>query len=206
MRPSLHTRALACSLVVVTGCSLLHDAVGGYNPARSTPHDCDHTIPHKVDLILAVPFALEAIVIAGFLSADTHSAERGTMSGALAVSAAMSGLFVGSAVYGSSRNADCEAELGIERAAAAESAARAERVRDEAFAAAKADRDRKFHARELGKQAAEAARAGNCAAVTAIDPQLCTLDADYRATVFVHDVAIATCLGEPRPCPAGPSE
>ena len=114
------------------------------------------------------------------------------------------GLFIGSAVYGSSRNADCETELGIERATEAESAARAARAREEAFASAKAARVRKDRALELGKQAAAAARAGECATVTAIDPQLCTLDADYHDSVFVHDVSIAKCLGEPRPCPPDP--
>ena len=197
-------RALACSLVALTGCSLLHNAVGGYNPARSTPHACDHSIPHKVDVILAVPFALEAIVIAGFLSADTHSDARSAMSAGLAITTLVGGLFIGSAVYGSSRNADCETELGIERAIEAESAARAARAREEAFASAKAARVRKDRALELGKQAAAAARAGECATVTAIDPQLCTLDADYHDSVFVHDVSIAKCLGEPRPCPPDP--
>jgi hypothetical protein len=141
------------------------------------------------------------------LSADTHSDLRSGFAAGMAMSAVISGLFVGSAVYGSSRNAECEAELDVRRAAQAEATARTERANEEAFAAAKAARDRKHHAIELAKQAADAARAGDCATVTTIDPQVCTLDADYRNSVFVRDVAVARCLGEsPPPCPPKPSE
>jgi hypothetical protein len=191
----------ALVLAVLTGCSLIHSAAGGFKPSREEPRECNHKIPGRVDAILAVPFAIEAIVFAGVLSADTHSDTRGTMAGALAVSSTVAGLFIGSAVYGSSRNAECEAGLEIELALQAQAAAQAARERDEAFAALKAERDKKLQARELGKRGNAAARADDCATVVAIDPQLCTLDADYRDTVFVKDVAVARCLGEPKPCP-----
>jgi hypothetical protein len=47
---------------------------------------------------------------------------------------------------------------------------------------------------ELTKQAAAAARAGDCVIVMQHDVTVKQLDAEFHATVFVRDVAIARCL------------
>jgi hypothetical protein len=50
------------------------------------------------------------------------------------------------------------------------------------------------HAWVLTKQAALAARNGNCELVRETSAKVRAEDADFHATVFVHDVAIARCL------------
>jgi hypothetical protein len=47
------------------------------------------------------------------------------------------------------------------------------------------------------KQAAAAARAGDCATVRALDPEIRTLDVELHDVVFARDVAIARCLAGP---------
>ena len=62
-------------LVLPGGCSLIHNAAGNYKPSRPDPpslSECEHKTPGRVDAILAIPFAIEAIVFAAIVSADTH--------------------------------------------------------------------------------------------------------------------------------------
>jgi hypothetical protein len=47
---------------------------------------------------------------------------------------------------------------------------------------------------ELTKQAKSAARSRDCTQVTAIDPRVHELDADFHDVVFMRDVAIKRCL------------
>lgn len=51
--------------------------------------------------------------------------------------------------------------------------------------------------RALTESAQEAARAGDCATVRALDVRVRATDAHFHDTVFVRDVAIAACLAQP---------
>ena len=50
------------------------------------------------------------------------------------------------------------------------------------------------HAWQITKAIESAARAGDCAAVVRADAEVAALDADFHATVFRRDAAIARCL------------
>lgn len=54
--------------------------------------------------------------------------------------------------------------------------------------------DRRPEAWALTQEAQSAARAGNCDRVVALSLQVQMLDADFLASVFVRDAAIARCL------------
>lgn len=50
------------------------------------------------------------------------------------------------------------------------------------------------HAWTLTKQAASAARSGDCEAVRGLDSSVRALDAEFHASVFMRDAAIARCV------------
>jgi hypothetical protein len=66
-----------------------------------------------------------------------------------------------------------------------------ERAIEEAAVKRADDRERAWR---LTKQAATAARAGDCEAVREADKAVRAADEEFHATVFVRDVAIARCL------------
>ena len=210
MRAAGICAAALAGLVATGGCSFIASATGVYKPTRESPPQCSHHVPQSVDWSIAGPFALATAVIGGLTATDTHSMNRGTLVLGLVEAAIITGVFVGSAVYGASRNADCEAELAVrvdEEARATANVEHADRERREkAFVAAKAKRDAREHAILLGKQAGDAARAGDCATVTKLDAEVCTSDPEYRDAVFLRDVAIARCLGAAPPaCAPSPA-
>jgi len=91
--------------------------------------------------------------------------------------------FTTSAIYGAVHGSTC---VIVKRPPPAEQVAdQRARVREHAQAVAWA----------ATKQAAAAARAGDCATVTKLDGEVRATDADFHATVFMRDVAIARCLG-----------
>lgn len=63
---------------------------------------------------------------------------------------------------------------------------------------ARARRAAREAAWQATKQAAAAARAGDCTTVARLDTDVHALDAVFHETVFVRDVAIAHCLGPRR--------
>jgi hypothetical protein len=88
-------------------------------------------------------------------------------------------------------------ELGSGQAQTELDALQAERDR------IKAERDRnkaavRGQAWTITKQAAESARAGNCAVAVAKDGEVHDLDAEFHTTVFMRDAAIKKCLDETR--------
>jgi hypothetical protein len=64
-----------------------------------------------------------------------------------------------------------------------------ERVRREALMA------QREQAWALTREAAAAARDGDCTRVSALDDQVRAVDAEFHAAVFRRDAAIARCLG-----------
>jgi hypothetical protein len=59
--------------------------------------------------------------------------------------------------------------------------------------------DKREQAWQMTKLAAKAARDGDCASALETGKLVANLDADFHATVFVHDAAIARCLATPSP-------
>jgi len=195
-------RAGALALVMLSGCSVVNSIAGGYAPSKTRPYECDHRVGMVVDLIFAVPFALLTAVAIGVAIDDTHDHDRGTVVFAMVESAVITGLFTGSAMYGHSKNADCEAEIAMRTSQETAANAKLESAQAE-------QRARRQQAVTLYRRALDAARLKDCETVTATDRQLCTLDRVFRDTMFVRDASIKVCLGEPIACdelPAPPSE
>jgi hypothetical protein len=89
------------------------------------------------------------------------------------------GLTLVSALYGKSVADDCERHN--------------ERLETERLARA-ASTERRERAWAITRTAAEAARAGDCGRVFALDIEAHEVDAEFHAAVFVRDVAIAGCI------------
>ncbi|HTR51303.1 MAG TPA: hypothetical protein VMJ10_11390 [Kofleriaceae bacterium] len=177
-------------LVAVTGCSFL-----AIRPPDPTPpvHQpvCTLLVP-AVDAAWSVPYVLlGTVLLAGAPDASHGDPAWGVP--LLGVSAA----FLASAIYGVHEWHECrrfnreQAALATEHARDDELRRDAELARDSAAERRRLDRDQAW---QLTQHAESAARAGDCATVTALDPQVRALDGELHAVVFARDAGIVRCL------------
>jgi hypothetical protein len=180
----------AAILLLAGGCSFAMTS----SPEPHRPCPTSQPAPY-IDAAAAVGLAVLSIALvvqSGRDYAESDTASIATLSGLGA------GLFSLAATRGFTNVQACrehDQELAAE--ALAEQQRKAPRTHDAAW--------------QVTKQAAASARAGDCAAVAGADRALRDLDAEFHATVFVRDVAIARCLQPitPRqaaaPTPAAPA-
>jgi len=113
--------------------------------------------------------------------------------GAAFTSAIVAATYVASASWGYQVAYSCR-RAKREHAAAVVEAHQQIREQHEDEQRAVAKRAARERAIELTKEAAAAARAGNCEPVVSADAQLAESDPEFRDTVFVRDLGIARCL------------
>jgi hypothetical protein len=173
-------------LLVASGCSFIH--VRGPSRPRSVdePVECsDSTATPTGDLVVGlIGVGAVGLVVAHAREEPPQSPGAGVFLGFVALTGVVVGLVGGtSAAYGYSTVSKCRR---VKRAHAAAY---------DAALAHDADRKRTLDtAWERTQAAATAARSGDCATVTKLDAEVRAVDADFHATVFLRDVAIARCL------------
>lgn len=174
-------RAVLLVALLSTACSALGVERRAMSP---TPQQCNSDIGLPItDTVVAAGAVAYAIYLYkqpadGWLPELDQAAKITTAALALA--------FATSAVYGYTEVASCKRDAR-ERIAAQKRAQEQEKWREAQRGAAWA----------ATKDAANAARAGDCAAVQQLDTEVRGIDADFYGTVFVRDVAIARCLAPP---------
>jgi hypothetical protein len=166
----------------VTGCSLSFARA----PEQPTSiESCPRLGLPVIDAVVGTGLGIAALatLTAPALNNNTENGTDDLNAVVASVAFLIAATYALSATYGYWTRRDCSA--GVESSARL---AKERDAQDQAFA-------RRQGAWSVTKQAAAAARAGDCASVNAADAQVRELDADFHATVFVRDVAIARCLG-----------
>jgi hypothetical protein len=174
-------RSIVACVLVLSACSF-----AGVESAR-------YVAPDRVECHadIGLPIADGVVGVAGLVTAGALSASaegkdsltRDFERARVATAGIIGALYAVSAIYGFTEVQRCERAEEQSRArwlAAHERAEARSQAQDAAWQAT--------------KQAAYAARVGDCASVLAADAEVRALDAEFHDTVFAHDVAIARCL------------
>lgn len=182
-------------MLSLAGCTSFVFASGPPPEGMADPKiDCTGALPALIDTAYA-GFGIAASVVngtgcTGMLCEEVRDPFWVTL-----------GLSAISAVYGAVEFRRCRAaedrqQALLDAAEAAKQRSPADLARDRRDRAAQRRRRLRDFARDAMEKAATAARAGDCATVVKLSANAHELDADFHATVFVHDVAIARCLAQ----------
>jgi hypothetical protein len=174
-------RRAVAAISLTAACSLAFDRPRTQPPTSAS---CPRDVAVGADAVLATSATAASVLVLfwphsaapdGQVDCTRLFCDRAPVAAALFMTASA---FAISAVSGNESRNECRANA----------VARQQRIDEDAV------REKRQQAWMITKSASQAARDGECAAVASASRAVKAIDADFHATVFLRDVAIARCV------------